>query len=141
MALDTLGKPLITLMQATPAQRVAVARKLATCCRSRFGVARIISHLFLAAPKRLRSRFCRRQNSDELRAEGASALSAVTPNEAGDYRKHLSQTKPNQSHLFLSPHKTNTIIREERADKKATALSNSVFLSAPGLNRRGNVSD
>ena len=30
---------LITLMQASPAQLVAVARKLATCCRSRFGAA------------------------------------------------------------------------------------------------------
>ena len=30
---------LITPMQASPAQLVAVARKLATCCRSRFGAA------------------------------------------------------------------------------------------------------
>ncbi|MBR5142534.1 MAG: hypothetical protein IKW56_02425, partial [Methanocorpusculum sp.] len=43
------------------------------------------------------------------------------------------QTKLNQSLLFLSPRRTNTIIREERADKKATALSKPAFLSAPGL--------
>ena len=44
---------LITLMQASPAQLVAVARKLATCCRSRFGAAQAESPLLDFADSRI----------------------------------------------------------------------------------------
>ena len=57
-----------------PAQRVAVARKLATCCRSRFGVAflkttYLNNHVIFQRQLQsgCDSRFRRRRNSDELR--------------------------------------------------------------------------
>ena len=77
----------------------------ATCFAAALALPKNIAHLFSAAPKRLRSRFCRRQNSDELRAEGASALSAVFPHLSKAYNTfilNLSETLNANSFSRLS---------------------------------------
>jgi len=82
----------------------------------------------LATTKRLRQQLAVRRERLVAAAEGCVCVVCVLSSGA----QRLSQTpQPNKTNQLLpplSPHKTNTIIREERADKKATALSFSFFV-------------
>ena len=64
-------------MQPSAAQRVAVARKLATCCRSRFGVDLGFEDITQQLQSGCDSRFCR-QAKQRRAARALARISAIS---------------------------------------------------------------
>ena len=87
---------------------------------------------FIATTKRLREQLASVSERERLVAAAEGCVCVVCVLSSGVRR--LSQTpQPNKTNQLLpplSPHKTNTIIREERADKKGICSLSFAFLSA-----------